>query len=326
MEGEVPVAVEEDEPVFEDSVVVLLEDVPLTSSAESLSEDVLRSTVSFFVPDEGGRALWSSQFRTEAEVGWDVFCRGVRAWGGAGLLPEQLELLAQFHAQLLGGHFERGELIPPPRVSMEVFGRISWLFPHASLPRLLADFEVLARLSWFHGACSLEDATEAIRGQPKGCFLIRVGQGIASGSLSLSRVTDPMTVLHSRLYWNVQHQQWALKTAMKGSKSASGPTSPRVTLGTAQSMVAAVEKRRQLHHRAEQQGGAEEERKIVSTLRSYLQGLREYDNVLGVSPLSPRPLQEWVAKHSKALDLRVACPGSPFAFVLANRHSNISKK
>lgn len=321
MQGAVLEEVEE-EPAFEDSVVLVLEQLPLSSSSESLSEEVLRSTVSFFVPDEGGRALWGSQFRHEAELSFDDFCRGVRTWGGAALSPEQYELLAQFHAQLLGGRFDRAyELVPPPRVSMELFGRVSWLFPHASLPRLLADFEVLARASWFHGACSLQDATEAVRGQPKGCFLIRLGQGIASGSLSLSRVTDPMTVLHSRLYWNVQHQQWALKTSNKQSAAsgAGGATSPRITLGTAQSMVAAVEKRRLLHQRAEQQG--DEERKIVSTLRSYLQGLREYDNVLGVSPLSPRPLQEWVVKHSKALDLRVACPGSPFAMVLSNYHS-----
>ncbi len=306
---------EEEEPAFADeAVAVVLDEGSLGSSSEQLSAEVLRSTVSFFVPDEGGRALWAAQFPGEAEVSFDAFAAGVRRHGGAILSEPQCELLCQFYAQLLGGRFDAAyELVPPPRVSMELFGQISWLFPHASLAGLLADFEVLARASWFHGACSLQEAQQSIRGQPKGCFLVRVGQGIASGSLSVSRVTDPMTVLHSRLYWNAGQQHWALKT---GKKSAATPaTSPRVTLWTAKSMVAAAEKRRQLKQKAQEK--PPEDRQLLSTLRSYLEGLRQFDNVLGVSPQSPRPLQEWVAKHSKALDLRVACPGSPFAMVLA---------
>ncbi len=93
----------------------------------------------------------------------------------------------------------------------------------------------------FHGATSLEDANEAIRGQPKGCFLVRVGQGIASGSLSVSRVTDPMTVLHSRLYYNAETQHWALKTR-KTQKDVNTLHSPRLTADAVTSMVRDDEK------------------------------------------------------------------------------------
>lgn len=63
----------------EDDVIVLLEHVELSksSSSENLTVDVLRSTVSFYVPDEGGRALWSRSFLQLAQVPWDKFMSGI---------------------------------------------------------------------------------------------------------------------------------------------------------------------------------------------------------------------------------------------------------
>lgn len=234
----------------ESSVIVVLED-ELRDSSESLSDDLLRSTVSFFIPDAGGRALWSAHFLNEAEVAFERFSKALRSYGGKALTDEQYHLLEQFEAQLLGGKFDEQYVMVAPVVTLERFGQISWLFPHANLKDTLLAMETLARSSWFFGAVSLEDAHEAICRQPKGSFLVRIGQGISTGSLSVSRVIDPMTVLHSRLYYNHSSSQWAIKTRKSSSNHSGLLTSPRVTAVSAQSMVAAVEKRRALRAKVE---------------------------------------------------------------------------
>jgi hypothetical protein len=118
---------------------------------------------------------------------------------------------------------------PPPQVSLERFGQLAFFFPHSDLRALLKDFTTLARASWFHGTVTillvftfvfdlysclsfnlyfdlyfylyfdltaalvgympLKHSIESIRGQPKGSFMIRLGQGMASGSVSVTRMS-----------------------------------------------------------------------------------------------------------------------------------------
>ena len=72
--------VEEEE---EEEAIVLLEQSVVSlsfssSSSDNLSDDVLRSTVAFFVPDEGGRALWTRHFPALAQIPFANFVAAVR--------------------------------------------------------------------------------------------------------------------------------------------------------------------------------------------------------------------------------------------------------
>ena len=211
--------------------------------------------------------------------------------------------------------------------------------------QLLDDFLNLARASWFMGAMSHRQAQELLAGQPKGTFLIRLGLGATTGDLSVSRVTDPMTVQHSRLHWKAAEACWAFKTKAPSNSNtlddsqapptispASTPRTPRVAM---LSMYDMVEKRRRLKQDAEDKEkrlkwkpGTEptklpsDEEFRVQQLE-HLGRLKQYDNAMGVSPTEmPRPLRVWVEKNAKVLGLKAACPGSPFALILNRIKSN----
>lgn len=160
-------------------------------------------------------------------------------------------------------------------------------------------------------------------------ILTSARQGAASGSLSVSRVIEPMQVLHSRLYWNVEARAWAIKTRRSAGASATASiTSPRWNpLESAESLLEAAQRAKDLRRSAElieslDLNSLSSAAKVQDTLRHFLKGLKEHDNVLGVPPDTPGPLTDWVKKHSKALGLKCACPGSPFAPILSNTPPN----
>lgn len=294
----------------------------------------------------------------------DVFSRSFLQWCSRGgeLSSDEQHALLMWMWQLLGGpQSALLDQLPPTRVSLEEFGRVAHLFPLRDGPLSLCRLcQRLARASWWWGRCSLSSAHDALLRMPKGSFLVRMGRGAHAGSVSVSRVTDPMCVLHSRLYWNDPLQQWALKTrpsqhdslddmvnmtSSSSSSSSSMLLSPRVLAGDARSMMQAVRRRTALREAAQEEaekrgkqqhdddderndddddnnGGGDGKRLDGgvrrSELRAYLDRLKRHDNALGVAPGSPVPLLEWVTKHQKVLDLRVACPGSPFAQVLSS--------
>lgn len=293
------------------------------SGSGDLTDDILRTTIAFYITDQTSRLFWQTYFLSRAFVPFAEFVQRLFEWqrtvhaAQPSLSDHDCVLLSDFYAQLLGGLTNADlQVVPPEHVTLEQFGQISYFFSlESGLHALLEDFVFLARASWFHGHLTLEEAHSMLRSQPKGSFLIRIGRGAASGSLSVSRVVDPMCVLHSRLYWNAEGGHWALKTSK--TAAGSGALSPRMTGHLPLSMMDALAKKRALLDISEP--SEDDATPSKPELRAYLRRLKEFDNVLGVPVVSPRPLKEWVAKHSKALDLRVACPGSRFAQIISSR-------
>lgn len=102
------------------------EDGSSKSGSGDLTDDVLRTTIAFFVPDVHGRAFWSTHFLHDAAVQWERFATAVGSWAGAALSPADRRLLLAFLAQLAGGTLNRDlDVVPPPTISVEMFGIVS---------------------------------------------------------------------------------------------------------------------------------------------------------------------------------------------------------